>query len=51
VGLESVRDNLGHSSIAVSSLYIDTALEEQHSQTEAFIEGGWGSEQEKMAKA
>jgi site-specific recombinase XerD len=38
VGLESVRDNLGHSSIAVSSLYIDTDLEEQHKETEAFVE-------------
>jgi len=39
VKLESVRDNLGHSSIAISSLYIDTDLEEQHRATEAFIEG------------
>jgi site-specific recombinase XerD len=39
VGLESVRDNLGHASIAVSSMYIDTAREEQHKETEAFVEG------------
>lgn len=42
VGLESVRDNLGHASIAVSSMYIDTASEAQHKETEAFVEGVLG---------
>lgn len=43
VGLKSVRDNLGHASIAVSSLYIDTEQEEQHMETEAFIESAMAS--------
>ena len=41
--LKTVRDNLGHTNIATTSIYLHTEDDKRHDQTSSFHRVGWSS--------